>query len=203
MEAPSTIEKEYLTLREEIQTELQAQRNLLTFSTTATITLIGFALDKGNDTPEMFLLPLVVLFLSSVKVRNYKINMTRIASYMMVRCEDKKGFWWEHSLNAWREEVVSKRSLREKIVAFFETQEYSLLGILCFGLFVAKVGTPIPGKYRFLAILSMVAIGFIIMESTDYWNLNAEKVNNNKEDWIIIFNKFDKIDSEKEKCDKS
>ncbi len=72
------VRQEYLSLREEIQTNLGAQRNLSTFSITAVITIIGIAVSMENPPPEFYLIPYMLLLLSSAKVRNLRNNITLI-----------------------------------------------------------------------------------------------------------------------------
>lgn len=50
-------QKEYLMLREEVQTCLKEQRKLSTFSITAVITIIGFTIQMDETIPGLFLLP--------------------------------------------------------------------------------------------------------------------------------------------------
>ncbi len=63
--------KEYLMLREEVQTNLKLQQTWSTLSITSVLTFIGVAYQ--TKTPIFYLIPIIVLLLSAVKVRNYSV----------------------------------------------------------------------------------------------------------------------------------
>lgn len=65
-------QKEYLMLREEVQTCLKEQRKLSTFSITAVITIIGFTIQMDDTIPGLFLLPYIVLLIAAIKECNYR-----------------------------------------------------------------------------------------------------------------------------------
>ena len=84
-------EQEYLSLREEIQTNLKTQQSWSTFSIGAVLTLVGVALKW--ETPEIYLLPIVLLLLVSLKMRNYRQSIMNISAYMIARDEVHDGFY--------------------------------------------------------------------------------------------------------------
>ena len=84
-------EQEYLSLREEIQTNLKTQQSQSTFSIGAVLTFVGAALKW--ETLKIYLLPIVLLLLISLKMRNYRQSIMNISAYMIARDETPCGFF--------------------------------------------------------------------------------------------------------------
>ncbi len=170
---------EYLMLRDEIVDHLKAQQNWSRFAITATITIIGFASQLPNFVAEMYLLPLVVLLLSSAKVSNYRSGIQRAVSYMIVKHENPDGFYWETSLNLFRDcsEKHENKVIR-KIREIVETQEFSMMALLCLILYIVTLFKATPEHYILRAVLfiiiSAITILIICIFSKDYWSFNGK-----------------------------
>ncbi len=218
---------EYLSLREEIQSNLSAQRTLSSFSITFVITVIGLVSQTNKKIPELYLLPIIVCLLSSVKAHNYKQSISRIAGYMIVRHENISEFYWETCLNKYRKEYQDKNKFVEfnncksnnssfnksknhslvyscfkdfliRLLKALETQEYTLMEIICFILYIlakfkiiitAGFSCTIYGlKFPIIPciLLSLLSIILTIFSSHDYWNMNSHQINEYKDIWKKI-----------------
>lgn len=183
-------EQEYLTLREEIQTNLKAQQSWSTFSIGAVLTFVGVAL--AWETPEIYLLPIILLLFISLKMRNYRQSIMNISAYMIARDEAHDGFYWETCLNRQRKERQSEyKSFMMKITDVLETQELTLMGSLCAVLYVAELyfsDRSIEAEIVILVILALACIILTGIFSKDYWDMDPAVVDKKIEEWkeIII-----------------
>lgn len=177
--------KEYLTLREEVVDSLKVQNTWTTFTISAAITLLGIAIGMEHTVPELFLLPFVVLFLASLKVNNLKRNTTIKVGYMITRLEAPDGFLWESCLNRFRRLEKENRNRRQKLAVFLETQEFTILGMLCMALFSAVVYFEDLYGPRYLAefLVCIPVLAVIAFTSTDYWNINYKEVDELRNVW--------------------
>ena len=98
------LKEEYLTLREEVQRNLSAQKEWSLFAIATTVTILGFAVNMkyASESAALCILPFLILFMAATKVRNYKLNISRIVGYMIVRHESSDGFFWETCLKEYR-----------------------------------------------------------------------------------------------------
>lgn len=177
-----------MTLREEILDSLKMQGNWSTFSITAVITLIGFALNVDKTIPEMYLLPFAVLVLAASKVSNYKRNITTKAAYMIAWLECEDGIMWETHLNRFREKDAQRRTRVQKILRILETQEFTVMGGICIMLFAGILYLKKLCNTRYFVEMGIciVALVVIILLSTDYWNLNVQEVDDLVDTWSDI-----------------
>ena len=115
---------------------LKTQQAWSTFSIGAVMTFIGVAVSV--DVPEISLLPIILLLLISLKMRNYRESIMNIAAYMIARDESPKGFYWKTSLNRNQKEERRAQSGIARIAVFLETQELTLMAILCTVLYAVE-----------------------------------------------------------------
>lgn len=183
---------EYLMLRDEIVDNLKMQQNWSRFAITATITIIGFASQLPNFVAEMYLLPLIVLLLSSAKVSNYRSGIQRTVSYMIVKHENPDGFYWETSLNLFRacSEKHENKVIR-KIREIVETQEFSMMALLCMILYNVTLFMTRPDHLILRAVLfniiSALTILIIYIFSMDYWSFNGKMSQKFESIWKSAF----------------
>lgn len=185
-------QKEYLMLREEVQTCLKEQRNLSTFSITAVITIIGFTIQMDDTIPGLFLLPYIVLLIAAIKECNYRRTMVTIVAYMISQLETADGFQWESCMNKYRLSIgfykspkraskqdgikgknTEKRKseekdapkLGERLSRFMETQEYALMATICFALFLLYSFPQLVANPKRIDIYAgiVVSIGMIVL----------------------------------------
>lgn len=186
-------EQEYLSLREEIQTNLKTQQSWSTFSIGAVLTLVGVALKW--ETPEIYLLPIVLLLLVSLKMRNYRQSIMNISAYMIARDEDHDGFYWETCLNRQRKDRQNEyKSFMMKITDILETQELTLMGSMCAVLYVAELyfsNRPIDAEIIILVHLSLTGIILTALFSKDYWDMDPAIVDKKIEEWREIIKTLD------------
>ncbi len=194
---------EYLMLRDEIADNLKMQQNWSRFAITATITIIGFAPQLPNFVAEMYLLPLVVLLLSSAKVSNYRSGIQRTVSYMIVRHETPDGFYWETSLNLFRDcSEKHENKIIRKIREVVETQEFSMMALLCMILYNVTLFRVPPDFLIFRAVLfniiSILAILIIYVFSKDYWSFNGKMSKKFEDIWKSVFDSSEITEKEEE-----
>ncbi len=178
-------------LREEIMYDLKAQQKCSTFAITATITIIGLALQTTNSVCEMYLLPYIVLLLSAVKVNNYKTGMQKIVGYMLANLESPDGFYWENSLYIFRKnDENNTNTIFKNVRSFLETQEFTFMAVICLILYIIML---IRAKPHFIVLraiicvtLAVFSIVIIFRVSMNYWNLNAKDVEYFKNTWKQI-----------------
>ena len=177
--------QEYMMLRTEIQDMLKTQINLTTFSITTVVALLGIAFNLEEPAPEMFLLPFLVLLLLSLKVYNYKRNITNKIGYMIAHLECSDGIMWESCLNRFRENEKGNRNCARRIIVWLETQEYTIMGIVCMIFFIKTVLDMGECKslYFIEGILGIVLLVFIVFLSRDYWNMNTKDVDELCREW--------------------
>ena len=201
--------KEYLTLRDEVVDALKVQNSWSTFTISAVITLLGIAIGLENKVLELFLLPFVVLFPASLKVNNFKRNVTVKVGYMITRLESAEGFLWESCLNRYRALEKIRRARVQKLIVFLETQEFTILSLVCMVLFLAVLHSQKMYETRYLIefLVCIPVLAVIILTSTDYWNINYEEVNGSLRMWEELVRdveagKRDEIKNtrEKEEC---
>lgn len=179
-------QKEYLMLREETQNCFKWQKDWSTFSLTAVITIIGFALNLDKQIPEMYLLPYVVLLIATVKVHNLRERILMISSYMIERLECMEGFNWEHSLNAFREKHYPSK--RFKFISILETQEFTFMGTICLIMFIAS---GIDNEYihiRYVAemLVAFIMLLFIFFVSKGYFSFTHNELQNYADKWKVL-----------------
>ena len=201
--------KEYLTLRDEVVDALKIQNNWSTFTISAVITLLGIAIGLENKVLELFLLPYVVIFTVSLKVNNFKRNVTVKVGYMITRLESADGFLWESCLNRYRALEKIRRTRVQKLIVFLETQEFTILSLVCMVFFLAVLHSQKMYETRYLIefLVCIPVLAVIILTSTDYWNINYEEVNGSLRMWEELVRdveagKQDEIKNtrEKEEC---
>ena len=212
------MKQEYLNLREEIQTNLSTQRNFSTFSITAIITIIGFAVSMDNPPPEFYLIPYILLLLVAAKIRNLRNNTALLVGYMIARLEEKEGFYWETCLNKYRKnksrinsDITQKRTIMarfliiiDRISERLETQEFTFMAVICLGLFCYEAFLNVTYETNificawriFAVIICVLCIVVIYRCSNEYWNMDDELINKNKNIWKeIIWDSDNKQDN--------
>ena len=175
-------------MREEIHTNLKAQQSWSTFSIGAVLTFVGVALKW--ETSEIYLLPIVLPLLISLKMRNYRQSIMNISAYMIARDETPGGFFGETCLNRQRKYQQNEyKSFMMKITDILETQELTLMGSMCEVLYVAELyfsGRPIDAEIIILVSLSLTGIILTALFSKDYWHMDPTIVDKKIEEWKEI-----------------
>ncbi len=192
---------EYLMLREEILHDLSTQQSWSRFAITATITIISFASQLPNFVPEMYLLPLAVLLIASAKVYNFKGGIQRIVSYMIVNLECRDGFYWETSLNSFRKvSEVDEHKIVKRIQNAIETQEFSIMALLCLILYNITMFMKFPNYFIYrivlLNIISIIIILIIFMLSMNYWGFSSGMLKNYEEIWKSASNELNNVNTQ-------
>ena len=197
------LKEEYLTLREEIQTNLKSQKDWSIFAIATTVTILGFAINMKNSeySAGLCCIPFVILFVAATKVKNYKVNCSNIAGYMITRIETPSAFFWETCFNEYRKE--RKKSPIFKITSFLETLEFTLTGAICIMLYINYSNhedvVKVLGCNRYvLLVVLIIMLILITIFSANYWNMNPSDIEREREKWLPIIEKC--TNKEKEKC---
>lgn len=181
--------KEYLMLREESQNHFKQQHEWSKFSITAVITLLGIALNLKQQTPELYLLPFIVLIIASVKVYNLRKDILRIAGYMIAISQVKTdSFQWERRLNFFRSMYAKKDKMPpiKRLIFFLETQEFTFLAFICLLLFIKSAlidGTYISVLHVIELVLALLSMVFICLVSQDYFSFDSDEIDANVKEW--------------------
>lgn len=208
------VKQEYLNLREEIQTNLETQRNLSTFSITTVITIIGFGMSMESMPPEFYLIPYLLLLLAAAKVKNLRNNIALLAGYMIARIEKPDGFFWETCLNEMRKEKRLNADRNDKKYGFMkrsslkidrfgerlETQEFTFMAVICLILFSYEAF--IKGIHEmsiFLILWKVTAVAVCLLcivlihkWSNRYWNMDDKIIQCDRSKWIGIVGDIEK-----------
>ena len=157
------VKEEYLMLREEILGCMKSQSSLSTFVSTTLCTYLAAILALDNPNPLFYLVPFLILVPASLKEAKYQLQVSYLASYMIVFLEGPDSFLWET-----RYHTFSKISRRHNthIRTLFETFEFTLFSILCYVLFLWNYKMPIPFTnladffFFFIPIILILVIAF-------------------------------------------
>ena len=128
---------------------------------------------------------------------------------MITRLESADGFLWESCLNRYRALEKIRRTRVQKLIIFLETQEFTILSLVCMVFFLAVLHSQKMYETRYLIefLVCIPVLAVIILTSTDYWNINYEEVNGSLRMWEELVRdveagKRDEIKNtrEKEEC---
>lgn len=125
-------EKEYLMLREEILQYLREYQSVRNMMYLVTATTLGFCFGKeSNVSSYLFLLPLIVILPSYIIATDYRKNVVRAATYLMVFYEQEEDsiFHWETNL------ALIKKQCRFMTGTNYQHIPYYVCGILCIILY--------------------------------------------------------------------
>ena len=117
---------------------------------------------------------------------------------MITRLESADGFLWESCLNRYRALEKIKRTRVQKLIIFLETQEFTILSLVCMVFFLAVLHSQKMYEPRYVIefLVCIPVLIVIILTSTDYWNINYEEVNSSLRMWEELVR-----DAESEKRD--
>ena len=102
-----------------------------------------------------------------------------------------------------------RRTRVQKLIVFLETQEFTILSLVCMVFFLAVLHSQKMYETRYLIefLVCIPVLAVIILTSTDYWNINYEEVNGSLRMWEELVRdveagKRDEIKNtrEKEEC---
>lgn len=186
-------QKEYVMLRESITRQMQQQNNNSTFAITVTITLLGFGLQNETIVPEFFLLPYVVLLIFAIKTYSQKKEIQRLVGYLICRHEHNNGFLWETALNEYRKRK-RHNDRKGKILSLIETQEFVLMGIVCFFIYLITYlrtyGCNNIGRLLTFSIISIAVLALMAKVSANYGTFHEEKIVESEREWAQVLNEL-------------
>lgn len=104
---------------------------------------------------------------------------------MITRLESADGFLWESCLNRYRALEKIKRTRVQKLIVFLETQEFTILSLVCMVFFLAVLHSQKMYEPRYVIefLVCIPVLIVIILTSTDYWNINYEEVDGSLRMW--------------------
>ena len=128
---------------------------------------------------------------------------------MITRLESAEGFLWESYLNRYRALEKIRRTRVQKLIVFLETQEFTILSLVCMVFFLTVLHSQKMYEPRYVIefLVCIPVLAVIILTSTDYWNINYEEVDGSLRMWEELVRdveagKRDEIKNtrEKEEC---
>jgi hypothetical protein len=133
----------YETLRQEILDMYHRQINLVTFTFTATAAILSFGFTAKN--PMIFLLPIVILWLSLMQLSNSMYSVFTISIYIRKSIEGTTDVAkWEQDISSLRTYLRERRPISAlryfNPIISFDVYHYAkaiiVMGIACIGLCV-------------------------------------------------------------------
>ncbi len=118
-----TIKEEYKMLRDEIMHHKKRQNTFTVFSYTTAVTLWGVAIDTKS--PWITIIPLVIMFVTSLRVFDSRQSIARISSYIQVFIEPNIDYKWESRLHKYREH----KYFRENFIYFASKCDFILIAV--------------------------------------------------------------------------
>lgn len=124
-------EVEYQSLRQEILEYINREFNLISFTTTATAIIIGYGITSRE--PLIFLVPLLIHFMTLRQLVNTISGTLRLASYIRVFIEEQNtNLNWETSISRLRAKLWSRKSPSHIIFSSSPFEEITIsMGIVC------------------------------------------------------------------------
>lgn len=184
---------EYKMLREEIMENMKTQQQLSTSAlglTVGVLTLVG-SFNAVNS--YLFLLPLLLLLPSAVKIKELRDGIMTLSGYLIARHESKSNNpYWEATLNQYRRKYSKNRS---KVMIILECGEFAISGIICAALYInASIDRilsldPIPIIF---CCISFLAIFFLFYLTFDYQNMDFSQIEEKIKRWEDILRERDK-----------
>lgn len=181
-------EKEYLMLRDEITWRLKVIDTLGTFTYTIFVSILGVAL--STNTLELLLLPYVVIVPISLKVANHKYSVGYIASYLnkfLEDCNREESFRWERLHMKYYE--TNPRTLKEKVIYYGSSAEYTLMVILTTAIFWIKYFHQSEIKFSVMQICGYVFLQAVIIILVIYVTISYMSFQKTKPTFVLNWDK--------------
>ena len=160
-------EREYNKLIRRLEFFDTTRNNLLTFSFTAVLTILGIAFSAEFDEKSVWLclLPFCLIIPFSARISYYRLASAHISSFL--RQFSGKNMKFEIGACIVREE----RCKRYKLIAWLVNHEMVLLGIASAVIFYVKYVTVIESRTIFFYIImfiptALVVLTFLLMNAT-------------------------------------
>lgn len=184
---------EYKMLREEIMENMKAQQQLSTSTLGLTVgvwTLVG---SFSVTSSYLFLIPLLLLLPSAVKVKELREGIMTLSGYLIARHESTSNNpFWETTLNKYRKKYAKKRS---KLIIILECGEFAIAGIICIALYINANLSRILSLELIpiiFCILSLFVVIFLIYLTFDYQNMDFSQIEEKTQRWQSILGERNK-----------
>lgn len=137
-------EQEYEHLQNMLNYNLSTRNNLLTFSFTTVLTILGLAIGIedatfNNVSVILYIVPLCILIPFTARIVYYRILYAHIESFLMSYAPEKMQF----RINS--QKVPEENIKHYKIIAFLNNFETSILAVICMIVFYIKYCPGING----------------------------------------------------------
>lgn len=174
-------------LREEILENTRTQQQLSTSAlglTVGVLTLVG-SFNVANS--YLFLLPLLLLLPSAVKIKELREGIMTLSGYLIARHESTSNSrFWETTLNQYRRKYSKKRS---RLMIVLECGEFAIAGIICTALYInANLSHILAFELVpiVFCVLSLFAIIFLVCLTFDYQNMDFNQIEEKARRWEDI-----------------
>lgn len=176
-------EAEYSKLVRRIEFHDTMRNNLLTFSFTVVLTILGIALQMETDAINVWipLLPFLVIIPFAARISYYRLSSAHIGAFLRVYASDKVKF----ELGAKDVNEGIGMGIMYTCISFMVNHEMVLLGLACCIVFylkyIASVGEYQWWNYIALAVpIILEKVVYAIAHSTDNYSRMVKAF---KEEW--------------------
>lgn len=178
--------KEYDSLRNEINQKIELHNTLLTFTITATVTSLTFALSQNKTI--LYLIPFCILIPMSMRIVYYRSAMLKLSAYMIVFLEKNLDrLDWE-TRNA---ELINMQFNKKKRFSrnYTSSRDYEclILSIVCYVFYAINLMK--NREFCILTVLYMLLpLSLVLWEALITKRINA--VDKEKQWWIDQWNEL-------------
>ena len=183
------MEKEYDTLRNEINQKIELHNSLITFTITTTVAILTFALSQNNV--FLYLTPFCIIIPMSMRIAYYRSALSKLSAYIIVFLEKNlEGMNWET-----RNAMLTKETLGKKrkfkiptVLPYYECLILSAVCYICYLYEYTKNKDINIQTVCFLCFPSLLVIWEMIM---------AKRINSfdkEKQAWISIWKDLQELD---------
>jgi len=184
---------EYNELRKEILENMKTQQQLSTATIGLTVSILTVVGSFKDNNPYLYLIPLLLLLPSAVKIRELKDGIMTLSAYLIAKYESSSNSsLWETDVNLYRKKYSKNRSM---IMVVLEGGEFAIAGVICELFYISANFARIKALEIvpiIFCILSLFAIVFIFYLTLNYQNMDFNTIEEQKKRWESILQKKDK-----------
>ena len=179
---------EYKMLRNEILENMKSQQQISVTTISLTVSILTIVGSFKAINPYMFLIPLLLLLPSAVKIRDLKDGIMTLSGYLIARYEcSSDALLWETNVNKYRKKYATKRPM---LWIALECGEFPIAGIICELLYIEAVLSDIKSVKIIpivFCILSTVTVIFLSFIAFNYPNMDPDNIDEKVRRWNNIF----------------
>lgn len=153
--------EEYERLYNRLEYNLSTRNNLLTFSFTTVLAVLGVAIgtESTDFSVYMYLIPFCLILPFTARIVYYRIIYAHISSFLMTYAPEKMKF------DIGTKKVPEKQSTFFSVMAFLVNYEMAILASTCAVIFYCKYFSTAQGFYAkdlFVWLLPLLLVGIVV-----------------------------------------